>query len=82
MRKQMMAAALCAAVFLPQCVGAETPASVHQYQSLALSAKGDIVAAVEGDEQRDSYDDLRDVVVMRNRATDAVLAKFDPCDVC
>lgn len=81
------AVVVSAAVLLPQFAAAETPApatpaSVHQYQSLALSAKGDFVAAVEGDDPRDSYADLRGVVVVRNRITGAVLQRFDPCNIC
>jgi dipeptidyl aminopeptidase/acylaminoacyl peptidase len=58
-----------------------TPASMHQYEHLALSPGGDRVAAVESDELAQSMTEAHGSVVLRG-ADGTVLGRFDPCGTC
>jgi dipeptidyl aminopeptidase/acylaminoacyl peptidase len=58
------------------------PQQVHRYQDVAISPKGDLVAAVEADEPFDSEAEPRGVVVVRNRADGKIVAQYDPCPTC
>jgi dipeptidyl aminopeptidase/acylaminoacyl peptidase len=61
---------------------AAAPVSLHQYDGLALSPRGDMVAAVESVEVSDSAQEAHGQLVVRRRADGAVVATYDPCGVC
>ncbi|HEX5379835.1 MAG TPA: S9 family peptidase, partial [Phenylobacterium sp.] len=61
---------------------AATSISIHQYDGLALSPKGDLVATVEFIEVSDASQDPHGQIVVRRRADGAVLGTYDPCAVC
>jgi dipeptidyl aminopeptidase/acylaminoacyl peptidase len=61
---------------------AAPPAQVHEYHDVVISPDGVRIAAVETDEAFASEADPHPVVVVRNRADGAILAKYDPCGTC
>ncbi|MBW8812296.1 MAG: S9 family peptidase [Caulobacterales bacterium] len=56
--------------------------SVHQYDDLALSPRGDLVAAVEGVEAAGRTADPHGTLVIRRVADGGVVGTFDPCADC
>ena len=74
---RFLVAALCAAVAVPS-----SAATLHEYGSVALSAAGDRVAAVESDAVADSSTRAHGRIVIRSASTGAVLATVDPCASC
>ena len=58
------------------------PALVRQYHEVTISPKGDRVASIETDELLNSEADPHETVVIRDRATGEVIARFDPCPGC
>jgi dipeptidyl aminopeptidase/acylaminoacyl peptidase len=70
----IMALALAAA--------ATPPAQVHEYRDVMISPDGARIAAIETDDAFASEADPHPVVVVRNRADGAILAKYDPCGTC
>ena len=75
---RLFAAALLAVTFTSPA--AALP--LHEYSSLALSANGDRVAAVESDSEPNSSTMPDESIVIRNARTGAILAKVDPCRGC
>jgi dipeptidyl aminopeptidase/acylaminoacyl peptidase len=67
---------------LAMAAAAATPVSIHQYDGLALSPKGDLVAAVESVEVSDSAEEAHGLLVVRSRADGAVVGTYDPCGEC
>lgn len=63
-------------------MAASAPVSLHQYDGLALSPKGDLVAVVESVEASDAAEQPHGQVVVRKRADGAVVATYDPCGAC
>jgi dipeptidyl aminopeptidase/acylaminoacyl peptidase len=61
---------------------AAAPMAVHQYDDLALSPKGDLVAAVEGVEVAGRAADPHGAVVVRKAGDGTVAGAFDPCADC
>jgi len=61
---------------------ASAPASVHQYQGLALSPSGDQMAAVELQEVAAATEDPHGRLVIRRRADGTVTGEFAPCGEC
>ena len=61
---------------------ASAPMGVHQYQGLALSPAGDLVAAIELVEVVGATEDPHGQLVIRRRADGAVTGTFDPCGDC
>lgn len=57
------------------------PVSMHQYDHLALSPSGELIATVESDEQALSTAEAHGQVVLR-RADGSVVGRFDPCGTC
>lgn len=58
-----------------------SPAIMHQYENLALSPRGDLIATVESDEQALSTSEAHGQLVLR-RADGTVVGRFDPCPAC
>jgi dipeptidyl aminopeptidase/acylaminoacyl peptidase len=61
---------------------ASAPTGVHQYQGLALSPAGELVAAVELVEVVGATEDPHGQLVIRRRADGGVIGAFDPCGDC
>jgi dipeptidyl aminopeptidase/acylaminoacyl peptidase len=57
-------------------------AGVHQYERLALSPRGDVVAAIESVETPRRASEPHATVVVRRAADGAVIANLDPCATC
>lgn len=72
MRPSLFAAALLVATAAPAIA-----APMHQYSALALSAKGDRIATVEGDESKP-----HGVITIRATKDGHVLRTIDPCATC
>jgi dipeptidyl aminopeptidase/acylaminoacyl peptidase len=75
---RLFAAALLATAF----VSPAAALPLHEYSSLALSANGDRVAAVESDSEPNSSTMPDERIVIRNASTGAILATIDPCAKC
>ena len=58
------------------------PVSLHQFDGLALSPKGDLIATVESVDVSDSGQDPHGKIVVRNRADGTVAGAYDPCEAC
>lgn len=82
----MLALALAASLAPPPPAStppAPTPPDrVHEYRDVALSPKGDQIASIETDELFLSEAEPHPVLVIRNRADGAVIARYDPCPSC
>ena len=71
------------AILLTACVASPAIGQpLHEYSSLALSAAGDRIAAVESDSEPNSSTLPDEKIVLRNAHTGAVLATIDPCAGC
>ncbi|THD78008.1 MAG: S9 family peptidase [Phenylobacterium sp.] len=57
-------------------------AGVHEYQDLALSPRGDLVASVESLATPGRAREPHGVVVVRRTADGAIAATYDPCPAC
>src|SRR4051812_45759613 len=57
-------------------------AGVHQYERLAISPAGDLVAAVESVELPGRAQDPHGVLVVRRADGGAIVATYDPCTSC
>ena len=75
-----MSGFLSAAAAVAMAVSA--PTAVHQYQGLALSPSGDLLAAVELVEVAGAAEDPHGKLVIRKRADGTVTGTFDPCGDC
>src|SRR6185312_10006232 len=58
------------------------PAQVHEYRDVAISPKGDLIAAVESDDLAASEAEPHAAVVIRKRSDGEIVARFDPCSAC
>jgi len=76
----MLAAALAAQLAAP--APAPVPAQVRLYHDVALSPAGDRIATIETDELAASEVDPHETIVIRNRRSGEVEARFDPCAAC
>jgi dipeptidyl aminopeptidase/acylaminoacyl peptidase len=57
-------------------------AGVHQYQGVALSPKGDLVASVESYAAAGRAKEPHGKIVVRKAADGTVVASYDPCEAC
>ena len=79
----ILALALAAQAATPPAPAAPTnPTQVRLYHEVSLSPDGAQVASVETDDQQNSDSDPHEAVVIRNRASGEVIARFDPCAGC
>ena len=60
--------------------GAAQAQSIHQYSALALSPKGDTIAAVE--QSDDPARPLKGAIVLRAVTDGHILRTIDPCATC
>ncbi|MES2449141.1 MAG: S9 family peptidase [Pseudomonadota bacterium] len=68
------------AFFLSAAAAVATPtiaAPVHQYAGLVLSAKGDLIASVEGDEETS-----HSAIAIRSAKDGRIVRTIDPCAAC
>ncbi|HEV2533355.1 S9 family peptidase [Phenylobacterium sp.] len=75
-------AGVVAAVAAAGWAAASAVAGVHQYERLAISPAGDLVAAVETVELPGRTAEPHGTLVVRKVADGAVLAAYDPCNSC
>ncbi|WP_293907790.1 S9 family peptidase [Phenylobacterium sp.] len=63
-------------------VVAAAPTSVHQYDGLALSPAGDLIATVDSVDVAGRHETPHGHVVVRGRVDSVIVGEFDPCPAC
>jgi dipeptidyl aminopeptidase/acylaminoacyl peptidase len=71
-----------AALLAASSLSAAEAIPLRQYSSLAFSPRGDRVAAVESDEEPNSFTRPHERIVVRDSRSGSVLATIDPCVGC
>src|SRR5947209_3296243 len=71
-----------AGVVAAALAAASAVAGVHQYERLAISPAGDLVAAVEMVELPGRTQQPHGVLVIRRTADGAIVSSLDPCTSC
>ncbi len=58
------------------------PAQIRLYREVTISPTGERLASIEADELAATDNEPHETVVLRNRVTGEVQARFDPCPTC
>ena len=78
----LLLAAVSTSAVAAAAVVSETPAAMRAYQSLALNATGDRLAAVESVDPGGLPDRPHATIVVRDRSSGKVVNEYDPCPQC